>query len=150
MKKTFLSIALLIAIGISATFANDNDGITKSVKLSFSRDFSNATNISWQRKTKMIKATFSLNDQILFAYYEPTGILVAVSKNITSENLPISLQAELKNSYDSYWISDLFENASKEDTDYYVTLENADKKLILQSSGTDGWVVFKTITKESK
>jgi hypothetical protein len=150
MKKTLLSIALLMVVGISSSFANDNDGINKSVKLSFSHDFSNATNISWQRKTKMIKATFNLNDQILFAYYEPTGILVAVSKNITTENLPISLQADLKNNYSAYWISDLFENASGEQTDYYITLENADKKVILQSSGSEGWVVFKTISKDAK
>jgi hypothetical protein len=150
MKKTLLLIALIMVAGISSTFANDNDGINKSVKLSFSRDFGHATNISWQRKTKMVKATFSLDDQILFAYYEPTGILVAVSKNITTENLPISLQADLKTNYSSYWISDLFENASKEETDYYVTLENADKKVILQSSGTEGWVVFKTISKDTK
>lgn len=150
MKKTLLSIALIMVAGISSTFANDNDGINKSVKLSFSRDFSNATNITWQRKTKMVKATFSLDDQILFAYYEPTGVLVAVSKNITTENLPISLQTDLKTNYSTYWISDLFENASKEETDYYVTLENADKKVILQSSGTEGWVVFKTISKDAK
>ena len=150
MKKTFLSIALVLAIGISSTFANDNDGISKSTKTSFSHDFSTATNIQWQKKTKFAKATFSLNNQVMFAYYDPTGMLVAVSKNITSENLPVNLQVDLKNNYGSYWISDLFENASNEETDYYITLENADKKLILKSTDSTSWFVYKTIDKDTE
>jgi hypothetical protein len=148
MKKTFLSIALILAAGISSTFANDNDGINKSVKSSFSKDFKSATNVQWQQKSKFDKATFSLNNQIMFAYYDPTGMLVAVSRNITSENLPIRLQADLKNTYANYWISDLFENAAHDATTYYVTLENADQKLILQSGNSTEWSVYKRTNKD--
>ena len=150
MKKTFLSIALILAVGIGSTFANDNDGISKSVKTSFSKDFKSATNVQWQQKSKFDKATFSLNDQTMFAYYDPTGMLLAVSRNITSENLPIKLQADLKNTYANYWISDLFENAAHDATTYYITLENADQKLILHSTDSSEWSVYKTISKEVK
>jgi hypothetical protein len=150
MKRTFLSIALVLAIGISSTFANDGDGISKSTKTSFSRDFSSATNIQWEKKARFVKATFSLDNQVMFAFYDPSGFLVAVSKNITSENLPVRLQVDLKNTYSNYWISDLFENASNDETDYYITLENADKKLILKSTDSNRWFVYKTISKEVK
>lgn len=148
MKKTFLSIALVLAIGISSTFANDGDGISKSAKTSFSHDFSSATNIQWEKKARFVKATFSLDNQIMFAFYDPTGVLVAVSKNITTQNLPVRLQVDLKNNYNKYWISDLFENASNDETDYYITLENADKKLILKSTDSNSWFVYKTISKD--
>ena len=147
MKKIFLSIALILSVGISSTFANDNDGISKSVRTSFRHDFGTAENVQWQQKSKFLKATFNLNNQVLFAYYDPTGMLLAVSRNISSENLPIKLQAELRNHYSKYWISDLFENATRDETKYYVTLENADQKLILQSNDSNTWYVYQNESK---
>jgi hypothetical protein len=148
MKKTFLSIALFLAVGISTAFANDNGGISKSVISSFSQDFKTATNVIWQQRKNLDKATFNFNNQVMFAYYDPTGFLVAVSRNIRPENLPIKLQVELKESYGKYWISGLFENSANNETNYYITLENADQQLILQSTDSNDWTVYKRINKD--
>jgi len=75
-------------------------------------------------------------------------MLLAVSRNISSENLPIKLQADLKNTYGDYWISDLFENAAHDATTYYITLENADQKLILQSTNSNEWSVYQRTNKD--
>jgi hypothetical protein len=53
----------------------------------------------------------------------------------------------LKREYDEYWISDLFEVSGNEGTAYYITLENANTKLVLKSSGGKGWDTFKTFKK---
>jgi len=148
MKKNFLSIALFLAVGISTTYASDNGRISKSVISSFSQDFKSATNVTWQQRKNLDKATFSFNNQVMFAYYDPTGFLVAVSRNILSENLPIKLQAEIKNNYGGYWISGLFENSTNDETNYYITLESADQQLILQSTSSNNWNVYKRITKD--
>lgn len=42
-----------------------------------------------------------------------------------------------------YWVSDLFEVAKNGTTSYYITLENADTKLVLQSTGGSNWSEFK-------
>jgi hypothetical protein len=73
-----------------------------------------------------------------------------VSRNISSENLPIRLQADLKSTYANYWISDLFENAAPDATTYYITLENADQKLILHSSDSNAWSVYQKINKNTE
>ncbi|SRR5579862_890456 len=148
MKKTFLAIVLTFAAGIASTFANDNDGISKSVESSFRQDFKTATNVQWQQRKNFSKATFSLDDQVMFAYYNADGRLLAVSKNIASENLPIKLQAELKNTYSNYWISDLFESDSHDATSYYVTLENSDQKITLQSSNSYDWNIYQRMKKD--
>jgi hypothetical protein len=150
MKKTFLAIALALTAGIGITFANDNHGINKSVMNSFNQDFKSATNVKWEQKKNLEKATFSYDNQVMFAYYAQNGFLVAVSRNISSENLPIKLQADLKNSYGNYWISDLFENNAHQETAYYVTLENADQKLILKSDNASEWSVYQRVSKEVK
>jgi hypothetical protein len=150
MKKTILSIALIFSIGIIGAFANDNDNVNKEVKTSFAREFSSAKNIQWMKTSSFNKATFNLNNQVMFAYYDPSGMLLAVQRNITSETLPINLQVDLKNNYSDHWISDLFETAGHGQTDYYVTLENADQKIILKSTNANLWSVYKKINKDSK
>ena len=88
-----------------------------------------------------------MNDQVMFAYYNGEGELLGVTRNIVSSQLPISLLADLKKNYSEYWISDLFEMASNSETDYYVTLESADSTLVLKSSGSASWNVYKKIKK---
>ena len=147
MKKIFLSLATVIMMGVSA-FATGNEGtVSQEARNSFKRDFSMATNVSWEQKNGYTRATFSLNGQVLCAYYSNTGDLTAVVRNIVSDQLPISLLTDLKKDYDGFWITDLFEISSNEETTYYVTLENSDKKIVLKSSGTNYWDVF---SKEKK
>ena len=142
MKKIFLSIATLLMMGVSiSAFAGKNDGgtINQSAVKSFKKDFSGASNIMWEQRDNFTKATFSLNGQVLCAYYNNNGDLQAVVRNITSDLLPINLLASMKKDYGDCWITDLFEIASDDQTTYYVTLENSDKKIVLKSQGTEFW-----------
>ncbi|GGB09684.1 hypothetical protein [Puia dinghuensis] len=146
MKKVFLSIATMLMMGVSiSAFAGKNDGgtINQSAVKSFKKDFSGASNIVWEQKDNYSKATFSLNGQILYAYYNNNGDLQAVVRNITSDLLPINLLASMKKDYGDCWITDLFEIASDDQTTYYVTLENSDKKIVLKSQGTEFWEEYK-------
>jgi hypothetical protein len=149
MKKIFLSLATVIMMGVSA-FATGNEGaVSQEARNSFKRDFTAATNVSWEQKNGYTRATFSLNGQILCAYYSNTGDLTAVVRNIVSDQLPISLVTDLRKDYTGYWITDLFEISSDNQTTYYVTLENSDKKIVLKSEGTEYWGVYSKEKKES-
>lgn len=148
MKKILLSIATLLIVSAGAFASNaNNDEVNQQALRSFKKDFATATNIVWEQKAGFSKATFSLDGAILFAYYNDNGSLQAVVRNITSEQLPINLLTSLKNDHSDYWISDLFEVASDGQTNYYVTLENSDKKIVLRSSGINSWDVY---SKEKK
>lgn len=148
MKKSLIVAAITLVSAFGFSYANDNPNISKTVQQAFSQDFKSATNVQWVRTKAFDKATFSLNSQVLFAYYDPNGFLLAVSRNITSENLPVGLQAEIKSHYAAYWISDLFENAHHHETTYYITLENADRKLVLKSEDTGHWSVYQQLDKK--
>jgi len=149
MYKTILSIAIVFMMGTSA-FAANNDEVNQLAVRSFHKEFVNAKNIVWEQKQDYVKVTFSMNDQVLFAYYNNEGDLTAVVRNIISDQLPISLLTSLKNEYTSFWISDLFEIASNDQTTYYVTIENADKKIVLRSNGTENWSVYAKTKKEAQ
>ena len=148
MKQVILSIATVLMMGASAFAGNNNDNVNQQAKQSFQKDFSTARNISYEQKTDYVKVTFSINDQVLFAYYNNNGQLQAVVRNIVSDQLPISLLTDLKKSYSDYWISDLFEVASDDQTSYYITLESKDKTVVLKSEGTSSWSVFSKTKKD--
>jgi hypothetical protein len=73
--------------------------------------------------------------------------LLAVTRNIVSEQLPLKLLMELKKNYSGYWISDLFEVVNGTDDDYYVTLENADEQIILKAKASKSWKLYKKVVK---
>jgi hypothetical protein len=142
MKKILFSIATVLMMGVSAFAANNNDGDANQLAVrSFKKDFAAAKNIVWEQKEGYTKATFSLNGQILFAYYNNNGDLQAIVRNITSDQLPINLLASLKGEYNDCWITDLFEMSSGDETSYYVTLETSEKKIVLRSSA-GAWEVY--------
>jgi hypothetical protein len=148
MKKIILSLVTIIMMGVSA-FASGKEGIvSQQAQNAFKRDFVTASNVSWEQKDNFVKATFSFNGQILNAYYNTNGDLQAVVRNILSDQLPINLLTDLRRDYTGYWITDLFEMSSGDQTTYYVTLENSEKKLVLKSEDASYWDVYSKTRKD--
>jgi hypothetical protein len=146
MKKIFVSMLLLLTIS-SLGFGNKGDGMNSKVTNSFKKDFAHASELKWENGKAFVKITFRLNEEIMFAYYSQNGDLMAVSRNILSSNLPLAQLIKLKSNYTHYWISDLFEIDADLETSYYITLEDAESRLILKSDPTNGWEVYKKETK---
>lgn len=139
MKRILITLTVLLSITMSS-FANEGK-VNSRVLQSFETSFKNAVEVTWTVDENFCKADFSLNGQYVTAYYDEAGQMIAITRNISSTQLPISLQASLKKDHDDLWISDLFEVANELGTTYYVTLENADTKLVLKSSGS-GWSTY--------
>jgi hypothetical protein len=140
MKKIFLILSLVTTVSFCSAYPSEK--VSPKVLLSFKTEFANAQNVEWETGTNYFRAAFTLNDQRIFAYYDPQGELISVGRYISSIQLPINLFSNLKNNYSKYWISDLFEVNNKEGLHYYVTLETADSKLILVSSNGGGWTTY--------
>jgi hypothetical protein len=149
MKKSILSLALMLMIGLSSTFANNAEGVNQKVMSSFKKEFANAKDVKWESGKEYVKATFTLNGQILFAYYSENGEMLAMTRNILSSQLPINLLNDLKKDYSSFWITDLFEMAAGNETAYYVTLESTDSIIVLKSSDASNWEQFKKEKKQT-
>lgn len=143
MKKIILVWALMLTAGIGSSFAHFTETISQQVVDAFKKDFAGAQDVIWENTKDVAKATFKLNDQVMFAYYSKEGELVAVTRNILSAQLPINLLTDLRKNYGAYWITDLFEIAANSSTSYYVTLQNGDQQVILKGTGTTGWETFR-------
>ena len=147
MKKKILMMVLLLVTMAGSAFANNPGAINEKVVNSFKKEFSLAEDVEWETGKGLVKATFKLSDQVMFAYYTESGDLVAVARNILSVQLPVHLLAELKRDYRSHWITELFEMAGSAGTAYYMTLENADYTWVLKSNNNSGWQTYKKIKK---
>ena len=146
MKTRIILCALVMIIGVSSVTANeggDVKNVNEKAITSFQKDFKHATDVNWQSTTKFLKVSFTLNEQVYMAYYSEEGDRLAIARNISSNELPMGLQADLKNSYPGFWISDLFEIHGKEEAAYYVTIENADQRITLKSTGLSEWITYK-------
>lgn len=150
MKKSIVSLALMLMIGLSSTFANTKEGVNQRVINSFKKDFATAKDVKWESSREYVKATFAIDGQVMFAYYSEAGDMLAMTRNILSSQLPIILLNDLRKSYSNYWITDLFEMAAGNETAYYVTLESTDNIIVLKSSDSSNWEQFKKEKKQSE
>lgn len=144
MKKIIIMLA--IALSSFSAFAGE-ENVSSAVLNAFNKEFAGVKDVQWTNADNYFKASFVFNGQSVSAFYQPDGELIALTRNISSLELPISLQTSLKNNYRQYWISDLFELSNNEGTSYYITVENADAKVVLKSDGAGNWSTFKKISK---
>jgi hypothetical protein len=141
MKKIMMLLAMVLTLTTTFAFTGE-EAVNKQALNAFKKEFAGATDAAWTVGNDYYKVSFSMNDQRLFAFYSTNGEFMAVTRYISSIQLPLNLQSNLKKSYCNYWISDLFEIANNDGTAYYVTLENADTKIVLKATGGGDWSVF--------
>jgi hypothetical protein len=141
MKRLLVILTIALSLVSLSSFANGEDVSPRAVK-SFNKSFKNATEVKWTVTDNYFKADFALNGQYVSAFYNEDGSMIALTRNLSSLQLPIALQADLKSNYNCYWISNVLEVANEEGTSYYITLETGDEQLTLKSSG-DSWSTFK-------
>ena len=146
MKKS-LFLATAAILFAASSFASPVTGPdNKKAAEVFSKIFVNAKSVQWEENSRFLSATFQLHGTYFSAHFSPKAELIGVSRNITSSQLPLHLFAELKKNYSNYWITELFEYATKDEDSYYVTLENADHILILKGR-SDGFTTYKKTSK---
>lgn len=150
VKKAAVVAAFVIALPAMNSFATSihsvaDDGGTE-IKATLARDFRNAELMSTESRDTYTKVVFKLNQQVMTAYYSNSGELMAVSRNIVTSQLPVNLLLSFRKHYGECWVTDLFEINQNDQTSYYMTLENADGRVVLRSNG-DGWSVYSNVKK---
>jgi hypothetical protein len=145
MKKIMMMLVLLT---LTAGFAFGGERINKAALSAFRSEFAGATDVTWTASRDYYEVRFTFNDQKLFAFYNNEGEFMAVTHFISSIQLPHHLKKSLKRSLGSYWISDLFEIGNDDTTSYYITLENANRKIVLRSTDGSNWSFYAKTDKE--
>lgn len=138
-------LTLVIAVTTLSAFAKD-ENVNQKVLDAFKTEFSTAKEVEWSVGADFYKATFNYNGKYVFAFYNEEGELLGLTRYLSPSDLPLALQNNLKKNYEGYWVSDLFEASKDDATNYYITLENADTKIVLKST-ENSWNTFSKIKK---
>ena len=143
MKKMIVTLA--IAVSTLSAFAGD-ENVNQKVLDAFKTEFAAAKEVEWTVGANFYKATFNYNGRYVFAFYNENGELFGLARYLSPVDLPLVLQNDLEKNYEDYWVSDLFESSKNESTNYFITLENADTKIVLKSSG-NSWDIYNKVKK---
>jgi hypothetical protein len=142
MKKFLTAVVVSSVLLMNTAFANKNENVNYQVENSFKKEFSQAKEVNWQKTENYYKASFKMYEEPMTAYFTPEGELIGVIRNLLSTQLPINLQTSLKKEYGSYWITELFEFARPESNGYFITIQDADQSVTLQSTNAATWTVY--------
>jgi hypothetical protein len=141
MKKIILSIAIGLA-AFSTSVAKAPDNINDRAVAAFQKDFRKASEVHWTATSNYVMATFRMDNETQFAYYDFQGNLIGVVHHMLTSSLPEGLSKDIKKHYSNYWVSELFQITSDEGVYYYIQLKNADETIVLSTEGTNGWRRF--------
>ena len=142
MKKIIMLAIVLTTITVSA-FANNTYGINQKVLNSFGKSFNHVEDARWETVNNLYKVTFKSAGKEMYAYYNSDGDQVALTRNISLDQLPLTLSSDLREKFAESWLTDLFEISTNGETAYYATIESATHITILKADGASGWSTFK-------
>jgi len=150
MKKTFFTFAISMLGFAGSSFAatpKSTDPVPATVESEFSQQFTTAMDVRWEEGKNFFKATFEDWGRTLFAFYADNGDLMGVASNLSTTTLPERLGTQVRKSYAGYWVTDLFGYQNADEKGFVITLENADKVVVLKAVGNERWSVYKTMVK---
>ena len=146
MKKLFIAALIVVAAGSSA-FAKDVTKVNYKVQNQFEAQFTGAQNVVWSSKENYLKASFTLADENVEAFYGTDGEVMGVSRKVDIKKLPLNAIQKIKKDYAGYKVTDSIEFDQDGEKSYYVSLEDGNKKQILQVSLYGNVSVYKGGTK---
>jgi hypothetical protein len=150
MKKTIIAFAITMLGFAGSSYAatpKSTDPVPANVESEFSQQFTTAMDVRWEEGKNFFKATFEDWGRTLFAFYADNGDLMGVATNLSTTTLPERLREQVRKSYTGYWITDLFGYHNADEKGFVITLENADKVVVLKAVGNESWSVYKTTTR---
>ena len=133
MKKVFMAAFMVVAIGSSA-FALDVNKLSYKMKNIFEQEFYGAENVIWSIEEKYTKASFTMGEEKVQAFFTAEGEMIGFSRYVTLNQLPLNAIQKIKKDYASYKVIESIEFNQDGEKSYYVSLQNGEKKQILNVS----------------
>ena len=141
--KLFLATAAVLAIAVSA-FAKEPETVSVKAQRQLTSEFKDAQQVSWSTSNNLFEASFKWNGQKLHAFYNQDGEEVALSREISADELPLKALQAIHEKYNDYKAGEVIElTSTDEGLSYYLSLEKGNKKVILNVSPNGLVSVFK-------
>ena len=136
-------ILVLVASAITQTVSAADDKVSPRLTQALVKEFSGAKAIHWQvfKGRDIYQASFILNHQRLFAYFNGDGELVSVGRYVDLNALPILVNKALADRFEDFEVKEVVEYTRDGSTQYALVLENS-KKRIMANAYSDGGIAI--------
>lgn len=139
MKKLFLLLTLLGAVTISAAQDLHKRQVPSVVLNQFEKQFPKAKEVEWEKSGELYKVEFETNwSNDHDVWYNAEGKMVKHKEELSSRNLPKSIQEYLSKEYKYYKIDDVERITENDEVIYKVEVERRDReiKLLFHEDGS--------------
>jgi hypothetical protein len=133
MKKLFVTVAVAVMVGITS-FAADNKKVNQRVLAAFEKEFTTATNVSWEvlKNEDIAHASFIYANEVMEAYFTTEGELIAVARYLSQDRLPLLVSKTLQTQYGKYQFQSASEYMGADATSYIVTLDSEKQTVVVR------------------
>ena len=157
MKKIFLTIA---TIGFLATGVYAADGgkkaektpvVSYSVRNDFDSTFNEAKNVEWTLTSNCQKATFTLNEVKMTAFYNLHGEYLGVTQDVDYSSVSAKAKKQIAAKYADYQVNEVIKlqtnsaASSIDQTVYFVDLKNTASELLVRVTPSDDVYFFQKV-----
>jgi hypothetical protein len=131
LQTIFAAAALLLAT--SSFASNGPEKVSAIVKNAFQQNFNTAQSVRWELTDDFYFAYFKLNGNDVSVAYNEKGELVATSRVIAADQLPLSVTVEISKKYGGYNAAGRATEITYDgQTSYYIVVENNKQSLKLK------------------
>lgn len=125
------------------------ENVSKKVTQAFNQKFAHAKMVSWNEYESFYFAEFVINEKTLKVGYSDQGELLAISRSLSTDLLPLAVTDALSENYKEYKIpTNVTEIVMQGYTRYYLTVEGKTRFLLLNCSPDGTISVEKKIKKK--
>ncbi|MBS1654412.1 MAG: hypothetical protein JSU05_06195 [Bacteroidetes bacterium] len=123
MKKLVLISSFFLMI-VAGAMAAVHENVTPRILSSFKKEFSFAENVMWRSADNIAFATFSINDKWFTAYFHRDGELLATTRNMLFDELPLAVMQAVSKKYQPGDTQEIYEWQSGGETFYFMTVDS--------------------------
>jgi uncharacterized membrane protein len=156
MKRIFVTIVItalfsanIFAANSVATKTEDGtESVSYTVINKFNTEFVRAQNVSWKVNANFQKATFTLDDIKMSAFYNLQGEYMGLTQNVQFKALPTKAKKEIGQKYEGYFVKEVIKlDASDDTTVYFVDLKKDNDEFLVRVTPDANVYFFQQVKK---
>ena len=136
MKKIFVSLSLMLTVGLTTVLAND-EPVSDKVNESFKKEFVGARSVVWNHVGDYQRASFVFDGHRVEAYFNTDGELAGSARDILFDQLPLSVMRSFEKRFATADVINILEVSNIEGTSYLIKIETQNKQFLVKV-GTNG------------
>jgi len=140
MKTLFITALLTIAV-VTGSFATPTK-VNSAILANFNLNFRGASNVTWVVTNDYTKAAFTTANTKMEVYYNSHGDVIATSKGITLDELPVEAKRSFAKRFDGYNVIEAIKFEGFDEMSYYISGENDQESVILKVNDQNVVSVF--------